>query len=173
MPTNGRRDLIRRLKVNNYCLSNATVVTRTRLKVTLYVHCLSCNLHLWCFSVIFNASRCILCESVIMAQLCRNMSLNTFGTFQTEMHFGNVLLTYTQHIQKCTSVPVGTRLCVSSLFCILIHTVRMPAPGLPAEFWQFTSLTHLIYQSVHRHCHANCWLIKFTLEHAIIAQRVQ
>jgi len=29
---------------NTYCLSNATVVARTHLNVTLYVHCDSCNM---------------------------------------------------------------------------------------------------------------------------------
>ena len=29
---------------NTYCFSNATMVTRTRLNVTLYVHCLSCSI---------------------------------------------------------------------------------------------------------------------------------
>jgi len=28
--------------LNNYCFSTATIVMRTRINVTLYVHCLSC-----------------------------------------------------------------------------------------------------------------------------------
>jgi hypothetical protein len=32
---------------NSYCVSTATVVTRTRLNATWYVHCLSCNTPSW------------------------------------------------------------------------------------------------------------------------------
>ena len=139
------------------------MVTRTRLSVALYVHCLSCNLHLRHFGVICKASRRFLRESVIMTQLCRNMSLNTYRSFETEMHFECVLLTYTQHIQQCTSVPIG---CPNILFP---YTHCAPACNRPTEFGQFTSFTHLILQLVHRH--AKWWLLNFTLEYAIKAQR--
>ena len=97
---------MKHFKILVTCFS-AAVVMRTRLSVALCVHCLSCNLHFRYFGVILNASRRIVCESVIMTQLCRNTSLNTFGTFQREMHFECVLLTRTKHVQQFTSVPVG------------------------------------------------------------------
>ena len=40
MPANGRWDLIRRLKVNTYCFSTATMVARIRLSVTLQLRTL-------------------------------------------------------------------------------------------------------------------------------------
>jgi len=104
------------------------MVTRTRPSVTLFLLCHSCNLHLRHFVVICNASRRFLIESVIMTHLGRNMSLNTYRTFQTEMHFECVLLTYTQHIQQCTSVPVG---CPTVLFS---YTHCAPDCNRPTEF---------------------------------------
>jgi len=140
------------------------MVTRTRLNVTLIVHCRSCNLHLRHFGVMCNVSRRFLSESVIMTHLCRNMYLNTYRTVQTKLHFEYVLLTYTKHIQHCTSVPFG---CPTVLFS---YTHCAPACNRSTEFWQLTSFTHLILQLVNRH--AKCWLItNFTLYHAIKAQR--
>jgi len=106
----------------------ATMVTRTRLNVTLIVHCRSCNLHLRYFGVMCNASRRFLSESVIMTHLCRNMYLNTYRTVQTKLHFEYVLLTYTKHIQHCTSVPFG---CPTVLFS---YTHCAPACNRSTEF---------------------------------------
>ena len=43
LDTYGYRHTLR--KCNTFCFSTATIVARTRLNVTLYVHCLSCLFH--------------------------------------------------------------------------------------------------------------------------------
>ena len=59
---------------NNYCLSTPTVVTRTRLIVTLYVHCSqSCLCALKINSRLQSGNAC--CHSVLKIKIYRNIIL--------------------------------------------------------------------------------------------------
>jgi hypothetical protein len=42
---------------NTYCFSTTTVVTRTRLNITLYVHCLSCLHYMYAVQKLFPVNR--------------------------------------------------------------------------------------------------------------------
>jgi len=83
-----------------YCFSTATMVTRTRLNVTLYVHCLSCSIYLLIICELTCIEFCTseLCvtamsvvnppyTSVVQYSFSRSHPVFKFTTFSTSPHY--------------------------------------------------------------------------------------